>query len=251
MRDRLVARNGDALRRSGSPGSMRTRTAPSRPGGSGRSDRDASTRCASSTDVGGHRQMHGPAPALGRVHDLQVLDVHVALREDGGELRERAGAVGHGHLQHGDAGAHLRLGRQAQPGLLRAVERALHVAPPPSRISSRGVDRVGVAYRSIASAIASRFDEQDLAPQRRVRRRQPGEVAEPSGGQQQDLGLVGLLGGGQTPSGRSRPPAAGGSRTPRAGRGGRVASAPDARRSARPTPPAPSTAAGSASVGAA
>ena len=96
----------------------------------GSKDRDASTRSASSADVAATVRCTVPRPPSGRVHDLQVLDVHVVLREDGRELRQRAGSVGGLHLQHGHAGADLRLGRQAQPCLLRAVERALHVARP-------------------------------------------------------------------------------------------------------------------------
>ena len=85
---------------------------------------------------GRNGQVHGPAPALRRVNDLEVLDVHPSVREDRGQFREGARAVGCFHLQHGNAGPHLGLGRKPEASLLRLGERG-SASPRLSTTSSR------------------------------------------------------------------------------------------------------------------
>ena len=132
--------------------------------------------------------------------------------------RQGAGAVGHGHLQDGDA---RRAPEASRPGAaaprFAAANGLLDVAAP--RTASRGAPSRGRRTRSMRRRDRVAVREQDVAPQRGVRGRETREVAEPARGQQEDVGLVGLLRGRQAPSAPWRPPAADGSRTPRAGRG--------------------------------
>ena len=185
--------------------------------------------------VRGHREMYRPPPALGRVHDLQVLDVHVALAQHRGEAREGSGPVRHLDLQDGDARADRRLRGQPQPRPLRLVERRLarlrRVRPrsrrgagPAGRRTGRSPPRspagspagcrsTGPGWRRrVASDHGSRRPPRAGSRARRPPRSRPGSSA---------------------PSTR---PGAGGSRRPRAGRGAPARGGPAARRTKRPTP---------------
>ena len=134
-----------------------------------------------------------PAPALGRVDDLQVLDVDLALPERRGELGESA-----------------RDGRGSRPGGRRrppgpAAWRRGAGAPPSPRRTSRSTSPAASVIcvaqplepRHVEidrAAIASRFESRISLHSAGVRGGEPREVAEPASGQQQDVGLVGLLG---------------------------------------------------------
>ena len=78
MRDRLVAGHADRPSR-WPPGVIRTRMRRPQASriGSKSGDRQRPGRPTSAA-VGGHGEVHGPAAALRRVHDLQVLDVDLA-----------------------------------------------------------------------------------------------------------------------------------------------------------------------------
>jgi len=72
--------------------------------------------------IGGDREVDRAATALGRVDDLQVLDVHVRGAEDRSDLGEDPGAIWDRDLQDRDPGLDLRLGREREPGRLRLGE---------------------------------------------------------------------------------------------------------------------------------
>src|SRR4249919_434039 len=127
--------------------------------------------------------MNGPPATFGRVHDLQVLDVHTAVTDGGGDASQSAGLVRDLDLEDRHAGADLRLRGQAQASALRLLERALHIGttvaghlvPELLEATDVEIDRPGDLF-----AIA----EQDVAPQGRVGGGQTGQVSEPAGGEQ-------------------------------------------------------------------
>ena len=147
--------------------------------------------------VGGHREMHRASPTFGRVHDLEVLDVHLALAEHRGEV-----ARGHPGGPAPRPGARRPplapwVSRRAASAPLRLRERRARRRPPrPPTISSRrrrDARRTGRSRRPIARRFASRMSlhRRGFEAARRVRSRNPPAA------QQQDLRLVGLLGRGE------------------------------------------------------
>ena len=96
-----------------------------------------------------------------------------------GEVGERAGPVGHLDLQHRDAGAHRRLGREPQPGRLGLVERRLHVGAAlphdlvaqPAESLDVQVDRLGDRVRGSRAGCRSTAQGSEAAS--RVRSRKP------------------------------------------------------------------------------
>ena len=120
-------------------------------------------------------------------------------------IRARApGSSGISTCQHRHAGAHRRLRREPQSGLLRPLEDLLDrrcVAPTGSR---RAAASSRATNNSIAVDDLIAVRDEDRAPERGLRCRQPREISEPARGQQQELRLVRLLSGGKAHQRRRR-----------------------------------------------
>ncbi len=166
------------------------------------------------------------------------------VAEHRGEVRQRPRPVRYLDLQHRHSRPHRRLRRQSQPRTLGFGERGFDVGPPlPHDLVAQSDESLGVEVDRFGDRPTVR--EQDVAPQRGVRSCEPGEIAEPAGGEQQDVGLVGFLAWPPGSSERWTRPAAGGSRRPRAGRVGPGPCEPDVPRGESTHASRVSTAAGS------